>query len=594
MGPVVGDKPPVAASTPTRSAGNALAMQSIPLIFVACLGLFLPAATAQESFESLLRQGFELHQRRQYAQAIPLLERAHRLRPKDYFANLLLGIDYLRSGNAAKALPFLDTASQAKPKDATPLGYSAEAHSALGRLDLAVGALHAAKQRDPSPQWRGALIRLYLARFRKISQQLRTTRRGLARSYRLQAQVLRHSKDPRERDVLHRAYSLSPDSDGIASALAHAEIRQQRFGSARQFVQEARQRNPHDLDMIAGEAYLAAQQGDWPAAEAKLHELSRRSRHRLRLALAEWPDSVEQQEELLQAFDQVGASTPPEPSSAGDVRQLFVSQRWEAVTTRVSAGAAGQEELFWLGVAQARLKRFEDAVAPLERARVDIQHQAEADYWLALSYARLAEEETAALSRGQAAQPILHAVKGEILLRLAGNGAAAVAEYKKAVALKAGDPALWAGLAAAELAAGDWENARESALKAIELDPGRVLASRTFAEVCMQERDYGAAIPALEKVLRLQPADIGAQFLLGTAYSQIGEYGKALEFLRKAERQGFPDEKGRLQYLLGTVLRKLGRQDEAQAALHRSQDIADAFAQTGHELSQPPADNTAK
>ncbi len=569
-------------------------MQSIPLIFVACVGLFLPVATAQESFESLLRQGFELHQRRQFAQAIPLLERAHRQQPKDYFANLLLGIEYLRSGNAAKALPFLDAASQAKPEDATPLGYSAEAHSASGRLDLAVGALHAAKRRDPLPQWRAALIRFYLERFRKITQQLRMTRQGLVRSYRLQAQVLRDSKDPRERDVLARAYSLSPDSEEIASALAHAEIRQQRFDLARQFLQEARAKNPNDLDLIAGEAYLAAYEGDWPTAEAKLHELSGRSPHRLRIALAEWPDNVPQREELLKAFEQVGASTPPEPSSPVDVRELFVSQRWEAVTTRVSVGAAEQEELFWLGVAQARLERFEDAIAPLERARTDIQHQAEADYWLALSYARLAEEETAALSRVQSAQPILHAVKGEILLRLAGNGAAAVAEYKEAVALAPGDPALWAGLAAAELSAGDWEDARQSALKALEFDPDRVPASRTLAEVCMQERDYDAAIPALEKVLRVQPTDIGAQFLLGTAYSQTGEYEKALEFLRTAEHQGFPDEKGRLHYLLGTVLRKLGRQDDAQAAFQRSQELADAFAQTGHRLAQPLADRVEK
>ena len=107
----------------------------------------------------------------------------------------------------------------------------------------------------------------------------------------------------------------------------------------------------------------------------------------------------------------------------------------------------------------------------------------------------------------------------------------------------------------------------------------------------MQERDYTAAIPALEKVLELEPADIGAQFLLGTAYSQTGEHEKALEFLKAAERQGFPDEKGRLQYLLGTVLRKLGRPEEARAAFQRSQAIADTFAETGHELAKPVADS---
>ena len=107
----------------------------------------------------------------------------------------------------------------------------------------------------------------------------------------------------------------------------------------------------------------------------------------------------------------------------------------------------------------------------------------------------------------------------------------------------------------------------------------------------MQERDYVAAIPALERILELEPADIGAQFLLGTAYSQTGESEKALQFLRAAERRGFPDEKGRLQYLLGTVLRRLGRPEEARAAFQRSQELADAFAETSHELAQPAGDS---
>ena len=564
---------------------------SISVTIIACLGFFLPVATAEDTFDSLLRQGFELHQQRRFAQAIGPLERAHRLQPNDYFANLLLGIDYLRTGQTAKALPFLETASRAKPADATALGYSAEAHAASGRVDLAIGALHAAKQRDPSPQWRAALIRLYLARFRTISQELRLTRAGLARSYRLQAQAVRERKDPKESVLLLRAYSLSPDLEGIESELAHAEIRRQRFDLARRFLRQARARNPKDLDMIAAETYLAAHTGDWEVAETRLRELGQRSRHRALAALNEWPDNVPLPDRLRHAIQQGDDSTPAGTPTTASIQQLFASQNWEAVTTGVSPNGAGPDELFRLGVAQARLKRFQRAVGPLERVRTEFRYQGEADYWLALSYARLAEEEAAALSRYQSADSVLHSVRGEILLRLAGDGAAAAEEYKKAVASSPGDPALWTGLAAAQALAGDWDRARESALRALELDPNRVLASRTLAEVCMQERDYVAAIPALERILELEPADIGAQFLLGTAYSQTGESEKALQFLRAAERRGFPDEKGRLQYLLGTVLRRLGRPEEARAAFQRSQELADAFAETSHELAQPAGDS---
>lgn len=559
--------------------------------FVSLLSCFLPIAAGQDSFESLLRQGFDLHQQRRFSEAIAPLERAHRLRPGDYFANLLLGIDYLRTGQAAKALSFLETAGQTRPMDATALGYLAEAHAASGRVDLAIGALQLAIQRDPSPQWRSALVRLYLARFRTISEELRLTRTGLARSYRLRAQAMRERKDPRERNILLRAYSLSRDLEGIESDLAHAEIRQQRFDLARQFLTLARERNPKDLDMIAAEAYMAAHTKDWEVVATRLRELGQRSRHRAQAALDEWPEALELPDHLRHALAAAASSTLAETATSADVQQLFASQSWEAVATSVSTDANSPEELFWLGVSLARLKRFGLAVAPLERARSESRFRGETDYWLALSYARLAEEETAALSQDESAGSILHAVRGEILLRLAGDGVAAAEEYKTAVASAPDDPALWAGLAAAESLAGDWDSARESALRALELDPNRTLALRTLAEVCMQERDYAAAIPALEKVLRIEPTDIGAQFLLGTACSQTGDHERALAFLKAAERQGFPDEKGRLQYLLGTVLRKLGRTREAQAAFQRSQELADTFAETAHELAKPSADS---
>ena len=563
---------------------------SIPVTFIACLGFSLPVATAEDTFDSLLRQGFELHQQRRFAQAIAPLERARRLQPNDYFANLLLGIDYLRTGQAVKALSFLETARRTRPADATALGYSAEAHAASGRVDLAIGALRAAKLRDSSPQWPAALIRLYLARFRTISQGLRSTRAGLARSYRLQAHAMRERNDPKESEVLLRAYALSPDLEGIESELAHAEIRRKRFDLARRFLERARARSPKDLEIVAAEVYLAAHSGDWDEAEARLRELGERSRRRAKAALMEWPDDVQLPDRLRNAVEQAEASKLAGAETASANLQMFASQDWEAVTTGVSPDETSRDELFLLGVAHAQLNRFEKAVAPLERARTVPRYQGEADYWLALSYARLAEEEAALLGRDQSAGSVLHSVRGEILLRLAGDGVAAVAEYKKAVALTPGDPALWAGLAAAEALAGDWDGARDSAIKALEFDPNRTLALQTFSEVCMQERDYAAAIPALRRVLELEPADVDAQFLLGTAYSQTGEHHEALGFLRAAERQGFPDEKGRLQYLLGTVLRRLGRHEEAREAFHRSQELADTFAGSSHELAQPVPD----
>ena len=79
------------------------------------LGRAEPSKTVDAKFDALLHQGFALHQESRFADAIPVLEQARRLRPGDYFANLLLGIDLLRSGKAAEAVPRLKLAARARP-----------------------------------------------------------------------------------------------------------------------------------------------------------------------------------------------------------------------------------------------------------------------------------------------------------------------------------------------------------------------------------------------------------------------------------------------------------------------------------------------
>src|SRR5579862_6441236 len=80
------------------------------LAFSLCLGAKAqgrdaPANQDEKEFQALLKQGFELHQQARFTEAIPVLERARKLEPQDYFANLLLGIDLLRTGKPLDAVP---------------------------------------------------------------------------------------------------------------------------------------------------------------------------------------------------------------------------------------------------------------------------------------------------------------------------------------------------------------------------------------------------------------------------------------------------------------------------------------------------------
>src|SRR5579863_2177485 len=84
-------------------------------------------------FQVLLKQGFDFHRQARFAEGIPVLERARKLEPRDYFANLLLGIDLLRTGKPLDAIPRLELAARTRTAEETPEDYLGEAHAGLGQ-----------------------------------------------------------------------------------------------------------------------------------------------------------------------------------------------------------------------------------------------------------------------------------------------------------------------------------------------------------------------------------------------------------------------------------------------------------------------------
>src|ERR1700689_2375283 len=110
----------------------------IAMMLACWLGIPVSAqSTGRESFEALLQKGFQLHQQARFAEAIPTLEQARRLEPGDYFVNLLLGIDLLRTGKTAESVAHLQLAARVRPGEEFPEDYLGEAEAALGQNALA-------------------------------------------------------------------------------------------------------------------------------------------------------------------------------------------------------------------------------------------------------------------------------------------------------------------------------------------------------------------------------------------------------------------------------------------------------------------------
>src|ERR1051326_3983842 len=86
-------------------------------------------ASAQDNFKPLVQQAFDLHQQGQFSAALPLLHRAYAMKPDDYFVNLLLGIDSLRTGDAQASVRYLKKASRVRPREEFPLADRSEEHA---------------------------------------------------------------------------------------------------------------------------------------------------------------------------------------------------------------------------------------------------------------------------------------------------------------------------------------------------------------------------------------------------------------------------------------------------------------------------------
>ncbi len=231
-----------------------------------------------DGFQAILKQGFQLHQEARFAEAIPVLMRAHKLDPLDYFANLLLGIDLLRTGKAAEAIPYLQSAARAKAGEEIPEEYLGEAEAGLKAYALAAEALQRAVLRGHGSEesleaWAG----FALERFHQIGQDLRASEEGLEVARRLQNASTRSGQEWKDQPhcaltipSLERRLAAKRGTLDAAAAYGLSVCYAQEAGAAAARFQ-AGAVNPEDqvaLHRLKGDVQLRLR-GDAAAAEAE-------------------------------------------------------------------------------------------------------------------------------------------------------------------------------------------------------------------------------------------------------------------------------------------------------------------------------------
>lgn len=570
------------------------------LAVIAVLGSCSSAAVAQD-LKSLVQRAFDLHQKGKFSEALPLLHRAYALEPDDYFVNLLLGIDSLRTGQPRSAVPFLKKASRLRPREEFPLDYLGEAYARQDIYGEAAEAyIKAVRVAPGSAESSVAFVDFALTRFAGMSERLRSSRKGLAAEYRLRALAPQENDAPRL-SLLQRAADLDAAAPGIWSDLTRSALASGDLNGAERYFQRALDADPNDqVAWIAG-AQLAAQESDWQQAGARLDSVAQHSPMLLSQAVGQWPPNLQPPTPAAVAGPaakflscvrdaskrcDLGPSSKPSPNSS---TVLYREQRWEQITKLSAPQQVRTEAWFQRGVAFAKLDDCQLAIPSLERGLSKSAPAVYGMFLLSWCYSREAGRTAEKVQQYGGDEAPLHIMRGDILLRLQAKAERAVSEYQLALAKDPNNPVVLERLADAQFRTGRIEVSRQNAEAALKIDPQRLAAKRTIAKIAMQERDYATAMLYLQELAARSPRDLTTRIDLAKACAQTGASDEAWRNLAPALAQGYPDEKGSLHYLLGTVLRKMGRTAEADRAFATATQLSEEFQQKSYRDQDPDA-----
>ena len=568
-----------------------------PLLSIALLFSTVPAiATPISDRDSQLEKATEFDKQGDYGRSIPILKDLVNRYPRDYESNLLLGEDLLRNGNIEASLAYLRAASDLHPSDGTALTFLADASTDLGNFSMAAQALQAAVSRNPESvafllKWAD----FSLDRSRDLGIAMRRTKEGEAVMLRVNAASRAERNEVRESLLLESATRFA-EQPGIWGELGSVQIALGKNTEAAESLNQALQREPHRAETLQLEALSAAYDQRWSDAAAKLSAIAAKSPADLNNSLESWPSYLVPDSSVRGAIwdclrnhgpNCAGFAVKPTNTAGSGPRELYGDGKWERLAALPATKNPDDSASLWRGVALARTADCSRAIPFLELGlKAD---QLTAAYWLEICYASTGQTLMAQLTK-RGDDVALHELKGDLLLRLRNDAAAAQWEYAEALKSRPSDPHLLGRLADALDQIGDAAQARQSALAALNADPHESLALRILARMAMNERDYEDAIERLRALIACGSADEWAQAQLGVAYGQSGHPEEAIRYLEPELRAGYPDQKGALHALLARALRKVGRNHDADLAAAEASKLAQSSmdAETSTEPQNHP------
>ncbi len=146
----------------------------------------------------------------------------------------------------------------------------------------------------------------------------------------------------------------------------------------------------------------------------------------------------------------------------------------------------------------------------------------------------------------------------------------ALAEYRKVAEIRPTLPGLHFAIGHLLWKSGHRDEALVELEQELKRNPDHAEANAELGTIRVTDHQPEQAIPYLERALRLKPDLAEASRQLGKAYFQQQRYALAEAELRKAI---VSDRDGSVHYMLGTVYRQLGRQQDSERAMEAARRI---------------------
>jgi len=231
-----------------------------------------------------------------------------------------------------------------------------------------------------------------------------------------------------------------------------------------------------------------------------------------------------------------------------------------------------------LGLSRYLAGQLGEAIPLLEETRAWAASSFELNQVLATAYlktqqphkARAALAHSFELPEDSAAA---HLVAAQLMIR-AELDDLAEAELRQALAQDARLPRARFLLGQTALFRGRVDEAETLLLGELEVNPGDAMTYYRLGDVYLHRLEWDRAILALQRSILLNPFFSGPYILLGRAYMQKDDLAAAEGMLRQAIAYD-PNNKT-AHYMLGQLLQRAGREDEARTELELAEKLKDS------------------